>query len=169
MPEDFETLFRVYEQDVFRFLLRLCGGDESWAEELTQEAFFEAYLALPGFAGRCQVKSWLIQIAKTRFYLTVRRRRYQERFLAMERAEAAPAAGPEEALLRRELLSRARRIIDGMQPRMRDVMLYRLCSELPYAEIAALLSISESSAKVLFHRGKLLLRARLKEDDGDEN
>lgn len=55
-----------------------------------------------------------------------------------------------------------------MQPAMRDVILYRVYSNLPYSQIAALLSISESSAKVLFYRGKQLLRTQLKEAYGYE-
>lgn len=73
-----------------------------------------------------------------------------------------------DQLYQRQLIIHARIIIDGMQPNMRDVVLYRIYSELPYSQIAILLSISESSAKVLYHRGKELLRKKLKEDYGYE-
>ncbi len=51
---------------------------------------------------------------------------------------------------------------------MRDVMIYRICSDLSYKQIGLLMNISESSAKVLFFRSKQLLRSKLKEDYGYE-
>lgn len=51
---------------------------------------------------------------------------------------------------------------------MRDVMIYRIYSDMPYVQIGRLLSIKENSAKVIFFRGKEILRKRLKEDYGYE-
>lgn len=67
-----------------------------------------------------------------------------------------------------ETLTQALQVIDTMQPAMRDVILYCVYSDLPYAQIATLLSISESSAKVLFYRGKHLLRQKMKAEFGYE-
>ena len=55
-----------------------------------------------------------------------------------------------------------------MQPKMRDIMLYWIYSDLPYLQIARLLFMSESSAKVLFYREKHILHNQLQEKYGYE-
>ena len=74
----------------------------------------------------------------------------------------------EQTVEEQQITARARDILNGMTDNMRDVMVYRIFADLPYVQIAALLNISEASAKVLFYRGKKLLRKRLKEDYGYE-
>ena len=48
--KDFEKVYSEYHDDVFQYVLSLCH-DESWAEEITQEAFFKAliYIAMDSF------------------------------------------------------------------------------------------------------------------------
>lgn len=166
--ETFEELFRTHYTEVYRFLMKLSSCDASLAEKLTQETFYRAYLSLPDFRGQCQFKTWLIQIAKNCFYQTLRRKRSD---LPLHELKTEPHSGyptlPEK-LEDAEAFARARAIIDIMRPAMRDVILYRVYSDLTYAQIAALLSISEGSAKVLFYRGKHLLRTKLKEAYGYE-
>lgn len=167
--EEFDAVFQGHYAQVYGFLLKLCDFDRDMAEELTQETFFQAYLSIGSFRGGCQVKTWLIQIAKNRFYMSLRKRKPgQVPMEETDREAGSSGEGMEDKVIRRELLSRARQVIDGMAPAMRDVMLYRIYTDLTYSQIAALLSISESSAKVLFHRGKELLRKKLKEVYGYE-
>lgn len=75
---------------------------------------------------------------------------------------------PQDETVKRQVLIHARKVIDSMEPKMRDVMIYRIYSDMPYAQIGRLLSIKENSAKVIFFRGKEILRKRLKEDYGYE-
>lgn len=165
--EDFDGIFRAYYSAVYGFLLKLSGFDCDLAQDLAQETFFEAYLAISDFKGGCELRTWLIGIAKNRFYMALRR---QKREAVRELAElpTGDITTVEDELYRRELLRRSRSVIDGMQPKMREVMLYRIYSDLPYAQICATMGISESSAKTLFHRGKSLLQKRLREDYGYE-
>ena len=44
---NFEKLFQENQGFIFRYLMKLCGN-ESLAEELTQETFFRAYMNLTG-------------------------------------------------------------------------------------------------------------------------
>ena len=62
---NFEEVYAVYFDDVYRYLLSL-SGSESTAEELTSETFFRAMDALDRFRGECSVRVWLCQIAKNR-------------------------------------------------------------------------------------------------------
>ena len=167
--EDFDAIFRGYYSQVYGFLLKMCDYNRELAEELAQETFFQAYLSIDSFRGGCQLGTWLIQIAKNRCYMSRRKRKAEQAPPEDTYPQTGSSVnGMEDKFIQRELLLRARQIIDGMSPNMSDVMLYRIYSGLPYAQIAALLKISESSAKVLFHRGKELLRKKLKEEYGYE-
>ena len=166
--EDFERIFSVYYGEVYRLLLRLSKYDAELAEECTQETFYQAYLSLPQFKGQCEVKTWLIQIAKNRFYMLMRKQK--KRLVPYEAMKCEPNTENmiEQTVEEQQITARARDILNGMTDNMRDVMVYRIFADLPYVQIAALLNISEASAKVLFYRGKKLLRKRLKEDYGYE-
>lgn len=170
MVQEFEAVFQKYHSDVYRFLLKMSDYDKEMAEELTSETFYQAYLAIARFKGKCQIKTWLIQIAKNQFYAALRKQKFKP--TSFEDVVSEPAEDPVEEKIeeayQRELLCHARSIIEAMAPKMKEVMLYRIYSDLPYTQIAILLSISESSAKVLYHRGKELLRKKLKEDHGYE-
>ena len=74
--EEFEKIYSEYYDSVYRYLLALCG-DEAWAEEITQEAFFKALKNIGSFRGECKLSVWLCQIAKNCFYTAARRRNRQ--------------------------------------------------------------------------------------------
>ncbi len=78
-----------------------------------------------------------------------------------ERDDASPEPTPEDLLLRRERTARVRKAIAALPRRARDVVLLRTYADLPFREIASLLRISESSAKVIFFRAKATLRSLL--------
>ena len=167
--EDFSEIFERYYRDVYIFLLKLSGRDNALAEEVAQETFYQAYLGITNFRGQCQLKTWLFQIAKNQFYMILRKKRVTTIPISEIDAELMDLSpGPDEKAIFKQLMTDARRIIDTMEDKMRDVMLYRIFSDLSYQQIASLKGIGESSAKVLFHRGKLLLRKRLKEEYGYE-
>lgn len=168
--EHFEAMVHKHYSSVYHFLLKLCDYRSDIAEDLAQDVFLQAYLSISTFHGNCLLKTWLIQIAKNRFYMYLRKNKRQAASFEELIAEPSDKASEriENKFCKRELLANARLIIDAMQPKMRDVMLYRIYSDLPYAQISCLLSISESSAKVLFHRGKTMLRQKLKEEFGYE-
>lgn len=64
---DFEKVFQDNQGFIFRYLMKLCGN-ESLAEELTQETFFRAYMNLTGLRKEEKVTVWLCQIAKNTYF-----------------------------------------------------------------------------------------------------
>lgn len=168
--EDFEKLFSCCYGTVYNFLLKMSDYNEDLAAELTQDTFYNAYLAIGDFKGGCKPETWLIAIAKNRFYMFLRDKK--KAALSLEEIGADTADGrslsPLEETAKRQVLFHGRKIIESMEPKMRDVMIYRIYSDMPYAQIGRLLSIKENSAKVIFFRGKEILRRRLKEEYGYE-
>jgi RNA polymerase sigma-70 factor (ECF subfamily) len=56
------ALIRATQRDVVRFLVPLTSGAD--AEDLAQETYLRALRALPDFAGRSSVRTWLFAIAR---------------------------------------------------------------------------------------------------------
>ena len=63
MVEQIEELYKNYFHDVYLFA-RSLTGDETTAEEVTQETFFKAMKSVDKFRGGCDIRVWLCQIAK---------------------------------------------------------------------------------------------------------
>ena len=63
---EFETIYRRYFTDVELYLRAICK-DESLAEELTEQVFFQALKALPKFRGDSDIRTWLCSIARNRY------------------------------------------------------------------------------------------------------
>ena len=56
------------EQEALRgFLLALCCGNKSDADDLAQDALVKAYLSLAGYQNRGKFRSWLFKIAYNTF------------------------------------------------------------------------------------------------------
>ena len=60
--EAFGRVVDAYQARVFGFVRRMVPTGED-AEDVTQEVFLKAYRNLPGFDGRCSLRTWLFRIA----------------------------------------------------------------------------------------------------------
>ena len=62
-PERFIDHVRVEQESLRRFLLALCGGDASLADDIAQDALIRAYVASGSFLGLSKFSTWLFRIA----------------------------------------------------------------------------------------------------------
>lgn len=148
---DFHDLWIKYAPDVYRFSLFL-SGEPATAQDLTSEAFLRLWTA----RDRVQwptVKSYLFTIARN-VYLQQDRRTRRESPLD----DALPAGySVAQAAETREQLQLA---LDGIRrlPEIdRAALLLRVEEGLSYEEIAAILELPVSTAKVKVHRARLRL------------
>ena len=72
----FQEIYREYGKPVYRFLLKLTGSRDQ-SEELLQETFYQAFLPIDRFEGRCSVYTWLCRIGKNAWLKECKR---QKRF-----------------------------------------------------------------------------------------
>ncbi|MFI5955129.1 sigma-70 family RNA polymerase sigma factor [Cryptosporangium sp. NPDC051539] len=79
-PLAMAAFVRATQPDVWRFCASLVDVDA--ADDLTQETYLRAFRALPGFAARASVRTWLLGIARRtcadHLRTVVRRRRLDE-------------------------------------------------------------------------------------------
>jgi RNA polymerase sigma-70 factor (ECF subfamily) len=159
-----------YHKDVFHFLLKLSGYQHVLAEELTQETFYQAITSFSKFKGQCQVKTWLCQIGKNVFFQYLRKKKRSDSLFETLtfRHNESPALTLQDQLENKEMIKAVQDVLNTFDEKTRDIMIYRLYSDIPYSQISILLKISESSAKVIFFRGKVALQNKLKEVYGYE-
>lgn len=158
---DFQRVYQDYSRKVYRFLLAL-SGDETQAEELTQEVFYRALIHIDRFEGRSSLFTWLCEIGKN-CWLTEQNKRRRHRPLedAARRPDTDP--GPEGQALERALQQALRREITALPEDWRDVVILHVYGGIPLKEIAARRGKSESWGKVTYYRARQQLKKRLEE------
>ena len=145
---DFEKLFQDNQSFIFRYLVKLCGN-ESLAEELTQETFFRAYMNLTGLRREEKVTVWLCQIAKHTYYQYVDKQKKQPAFL-----EQQPGPSIEQMLVAQEDKIELYRLIHQLHEPYREILHLRLLGGLSFQEIGEILGKNETWARVTFYRVK---------------
>ncbi len=150
----FHDLYERYAPDVYRFALWL-SGDPAEADDIASETFVRAW------AGRSKiqtetVKAYLFAIARNLFLKQLKRKKRQ---VSLEHAEEAANKGPQRLVEERLALTEVIEQLQQLPESERTALIMRIEYELPYAEIARVLDISLSAAKVKVHRARLKLTA----------
>lgn len=164
----FETIYETYFGRVHSFICRMCGNADL-AEELTQETFYQAFRSFRNYRGDSELFTWLAAIAKYTFFSYVRKNRVRNEDinidLLTEVLSDSPENGPEEQLQTRITADTVKKSIAAIPQKYQDVVTLRIYADLPFSQIAALLKISENSAKVLFHRAKKMISEELENEN----
>ena len=162
----FADLVRRHERLVLSIVRRYARTPED-ARDLAQRTFLRALEAArrtlrrgerEGFAFR----RWLVRIAVNlaKNHLRDELRLGRASLEALGPKEAQPAVAI-ELLEESERAVAVRAAIVRLPRRMREVLTLRVDAELPFAEIADALGISENAARVTFHHATRKLRAAL--------
>ena len=164
--DQFEQLYRDNYKRIYAFLYRLCRNVQT-AEDLTQETFYQAYVSLHRFNGSSEIFTWLASIAKHMYmkYLRKNKKTLEETDLTLiADTYCSSSDEPEFQVERQAVIEAVRRIIKKLPHKYADVVMLRVYSELPFAQIAKALGITENSAKVIYCRAKTMLSEELKNE-----
>lgn len=155
--EDFETVYRRYVREVYRFLLKQCKNPDI-AEELTQSSFAIAFEKLDTFQdGRILV--WLCQIAKLEFYAWRRKNAAQTVLPDMEIADTRPM--PLQKVIAKEERERLEKILHGLPNPYKEVFILHALGRVKFKEIGERFGKSESWGKMTYKRAREMLAERL--------
>ena len=163
---DFNEIYALYFQDVYKFLLALCH-DEELAEELTQDTFFKAMKNYECFRGDCKISTWLCQIAKHSFFLYDKRGKRNVNLDAVSNELADDTNSIEILLGQKEQAFEIHKLLHHLPEPFKEVFSLRVLGELSFRDIAKLFDKTESWARVTFHRAKLKLIEQIKEEEYD--
>ena len=161
--EAFDELVRSTYAETFTLALRLTGNEED-ARDVVQEAYIRAFKGISRFRGDAQFSTWMYRItANCANTLLSKRTKHRHAVLddtepvADERPSVDPQLQADATALRHRLTE----ALEGLPPKLRQVVVLRDIYDLPHEAIAAELGISETAAKVRLHRARKKLREDL--------
>ena len=167
MKKEFEALYREYFPRIYAFLYKLTESRDL-AEELTQETFYQAFVAFYRFRGDSDVFTWLASIAKHTYYRWLRKNKRQidaaDPEVLLEACSEAVSEHPADTVERHMLAERVRQALTTLPKKYKDVTILRAYADMSYAQIGDALGISENSARVIYFRAKKMLMEAIQDE-----
>jgi len=148
----FEEIVRRYRRPLDRFAAAIVGGR---SEDVTQDAFSKALLALRGTEAEIELRPWLYRIVRNTALNDLRDREP----VAEELNEATPGARSvaAEAESRQEMRDLMQRL-QALPESQRAALVMRELEGLSHEEIAAALGVSGGAARQAIFRARAALR-----------
>ena len=159
----FRDLVKSHRNRLQRFIIKNIGNQTD-AEDLTQQAFLEAARSYESFRGQSELSTWLYGIAMNlvRNYLSrAPHRKYD--FTDDSSLELSPstALSPDAHLEQAQEVGALAVALDELPPRMREVLLLVAVDELSYEEAAVLLTVPVGTVRSRLSRARSALREKL--------
>lgn len=152
----FASLFERYHERILNYTYRTLGDRRS-AEDVTQEAFIQAYDKLHQLGPPHDFKSWVYRIAGNMALYRLRGERpdLESDLDEQENGGSGSASRPpERRVLEEELGEAVQASLDRIPPDYRQALLLRDHHQIPYREMANLLERSYDSVRQLVHRAR---------------
>ena len=158
---DIEKIYRIYFDDLYRFLLYLCKNKEV-AQDICSESFIRAMKNIENIEDS-KVKSYLFQIGKNIYYNYYKK---NKRLLLTDKIEDfdQELESFEKDLLYKENLSNLDMAIESLENPYKDVVKLRL-NDLSFKEIGEVYKKNQNWACVIYHRAKEKLKILMEEND----
>ena len=161
--EALDQLLRKYEGQIRGLARRVCAGLPAEAEDVFQESFLQAFKKIDQYRGKSPFGNWLYRITANLCWQKRRARKHKGEVPLSE--EITPTAGgsPLRAAENQELRNHIGRLLEGLPPDMRSVLVLSDLENRPNKEIARQLKLSLPAVKSRLHRARLRLREGLAE------
>lgn len=151
---DFDEIYKQYSPQIYR----VCMGytnDPDKAKDLVQETFISVWKSLSSFRGESRIGTWIFRIATNNCLRAIEvAKRMPSGELPANLSET-----PEEPV--QEKLSFLYRCIAEL-PETERIIISLTLEDLPQAEIAAIVGLSEGNVRVKVHRIKEKLAKKFK-------
>lgn len=149
----FGRLVEHYQPFLRRFLLNL-AGDDDLADDLAQDSFIKAYLAIRSFHGLSSFKTWLWRIAYNEFLSFTRKMHEMRADLDENPVETdfVDSAAQSEAKIDVKVM------LESLPVNQRTAVLLFYIEDRPIKEIAKIMQVEEGTVKSLLSRARQRMR-----------
>lgn len=173
LPDDtraFEALVARYKAGVFATAYRMLG-DRQEAEDEAQEVFLKVYRGIATLDAPATLTAWIMRITVNTCLDAIARQRRRPPTVSIDPPDAGDAPAPQYEDTRTPspehvaLSGEARRCIEStlarMEPASRAALVLRDVNDRSYQEVAAVLAVGLSAAKMRIHRARLAFQQLL--------
>lgn len=165
----FECLYQRYEKRVYQYVCTLIY-DSTLAEEVVVDAMMAVWRGAGSFSRSSRVSTWIFGIARHKALDALRRNRRHHRDVALDEALelSHPQENPAESVNRKQVTSLTQQALRALSREHQEILRLVFYEELPYEEIAVLLSIPTNTVKTRVYYAKQRLKHQLKQLDQGE-
>jgi RNA polymerase sigma-70 factor (ECF subfamily) len=164
----FENLYQTHSRRVYALCLRMVGNPAE-AEDLTQEAFLQAYRKIQTFRGESSFSTWLHRVTANIVLMKLRRKRHIEVSLEENSEGDEDSASPRKEFGEADLrltgsIDRInlQRAIEQLPPGFKSIFILHDIQGYKHSEIGDILGCSDGNSKSQLHKARMRLRALLK-------
>lgn len=151
MQKAFDEIYRLYAEDVYRFLLKLTQN-ETVAEDILQDTMLKAVTSFSGFKGNCSLKTWLCTIARNEYLNYCKRR--ENRHLPLDEVQLSDGGSLEQRISDKLTAMELHTVLHRLEEPYKEIFTLRVFAELKFEDIGALFGKSANWARVTFFRAK---------------
>jgi RNA polymerase sigma-70 factor (ECF subfamily) len=158
--EAFNLLILAHQRFVYNLALRSLS-DPVEAQDIAQEAFLRAWMALPRFKARSRFRTWLYRIVVNLCYTRLPDLRRELDALPVEKAASLAdesRLNPSTAAEVSEQRAYLHRQVENLPDSYRMMIVLRYQQSFSYAEIADILQVPIGTVKTGLHRARKQLR-----------
>ncbi len=158
----FDRIVEQHSAEIAALANRLLGwpGD---VDDVVQEVFLAAFLALKRFRGECRLRTWLftITVNKCRSFRFRRRRSSPATMGSDAELMVGPDRNSDEAAMDEETFARVRRAVQALPRKYREVVVLKYLQGLDTVEACRLLGVTTNTMQVRLNRARNRLREHL--------
>lgn len=158
---ELEKMCRLHYKYVKSYALSLCL-DESLAEDITQETFYNAIKKIDTFKNECKIETWLCSIAKNLFLNSKRKKQPDS---INDFSYLVGGTTPEDNVIKDENIKRILTEAVRLDTPYKEVFYMKILGDMPYTTIADVFSKTENWARVTYFRARKQIEERIKSDE----
>ncbi len=158
----FELLYERYHRRTYSLCLRMTGN-QTEAEDLTQEVFIQLFRKISSFRGDSAFSTWLHRLTVNQVLMHFRRRSVKNEKTSEDGEIPEQIVPGTENQLRMPVIDRIAltKAVSELPPGYRSVFLLHDVEGYEHEEVAKLLKISVGTSKSQLHKARLKLRGLL--------
>lgn len=156
--ERFIDLVRVEQESLRRFLLALCGGDASLADDIAQDALVRAYVASGSFLGLSKFSTWLFRIAYNCYVDHHRKPKLETVSSDTKQALSIPATDETDSGFRHQRLYQA---LESLPEKVKASIILHYFEDRSIKEISSILQMPQGTVKYYLSTGRNHLKSIL--------
>ncbi len=157
-PAQFISQIRDIQEPLRRFLCVLCSGDSALADDIAQDAFMKAFLAVDSFREDSSLLTWIFRIGYNCFVDKMRKEGKSVMESITPEYHDVPSDVAADDFFKYEALYSA---IDALSDNEKAALLLFYKEDMPVKDIAIITGLSESNVKVTLSRGRKHLKDKL--------